>query len=91
MARAQSLQTQISAAQNSLAKMHIKGISENGLVIVDMTGKYDILSVKIDDKALSFGAQKLSEMVTAACADAKSKADVLIDKTMSAITNGASE
>ena len=91
MAQAQSLQTKIAAAQEDLSTQHVKGIAGNGLVVVDMTGKYDVVSVKIDDKALSFGAQKLSEMVTAAYADAKSKADVLIDKTMSAITNGASE
>ena len=91
MAQAQSLQTKIAAAQEGLSTQHVKGIAENGLVVVDMTGKYDVVSVKIDDKALSVGAQKLSEMVTAAYTDAKNKADVLIDKTMSAITNGASE
>ena len=90
MAQAQSLQTKIAAAQESLANMHVKGIAENGLVIVDMTGKYDIVSVKIDSKALSFSAEKLSEFVANAYKDAKEKADVLIDKTMSAITSGAS-
>lgn len=91
MAQAQSLQTKISAAQESLSNMHVKGISENGAVIVDMTGKYDVVSVKIDESALSGGAQKLSEMVASAYQDAKTKADVLIDKTMSAITGGMSE
>ena len=91
MAQAQSLQTKISAAQDSLATMHVKGIAENGAVIIDMTGKYDVVSVKIDESALSFGAQKLSEMVKTAYQDAKTKADVLIEKTMSAITGSMSE
>jgi len=91
MARANSLQAKISAAQDSLAKMHVKGIADNGAVIVDMTGKYDVLSVKIDDKAMLIGAQKLSEFVTAAYQDAKTKADVLIEKTMSEITGSVSE
>ena len=91
MAQAQSLQTKIATAQEELSTMHVKGIAENGLVVVDMTGKYDVVSVKIDDKAVTAGVQKLSEMVAVAYADAKSKADVLIDKTMSAITGGASE
>lgn len=90
MAQAQSLQARITAAQESLSTMHVKGIAENGLVVVDMTGKYDAVSVNIDDKALSLGAQKLSELVLIAYQDAKTKADILIDKTMSAITSGAS-
>lgn len=91
MAQAQSLQTKISAAQDSLATMHVKGIAENGMVVVDMTGRYDVVSVKIDESALSDGVQKLSEMMKTAYQDAKNKADVLIDKTMSAITGSMSE
>ena len=86
MAQAQDLQTKINDAQNSLGNMHVKGIAENGMVVVDMTGKYEILSVAVSDAALAKGATAVSEMVTMACRDAKAKADVLIDKTMSEIT-----
>lgn len=88
MAQAQDLQSKISNAQNELAKMHVKGIAENGLIVIDMTGKYDVVSVNIHDNALSLGADKVAELVLAAYKDAKAKADVLIDKTMSAITGG---
>jgi len=91
MAQAQDLQTKISNAQDSLAQQHVKGIAENGLVVIDMTGKYDIVSVNIKPTALSLGAEKLSELVFDAYKDAKQKADTLIDKTMSAITGGLSE
>lgn len=90
MAQAQSLQTKISAAQDSLATMHVEGVSGNGAVVVDMTGKYDIVSVVVSDEILSFGSAKVSELVKDAYKDAKSKADVLIDKVMSEITSGAS-
>ncbi len=90
MAQAQSLQMKISAAQDSLANMHVKGISENGGVIVDMTGKYDVVSVVVRDDVLSLGSSKVSELVKNAYKDAKAKADILIDKTMSEITGGAS-
>ena len=86
MAQAQDLQSKINAAQNSLSQMHVKGIAENGAVIVDMTGKYDLVSVNIQDSALSLGAKELSKLVFDAYTDAKQKADTLIDKTMSAIT-----
>jgi len=91
MAQAQDLQTKITAAQNSLGNMHVKGIAENGAVVVDMTGKYDVVSVNIQPNALSLGAETLSKLVFDAYTDAKNKADVLIDKTMSAITGGMTE
>lgn len=91
MAQAQDLQTKISNAQDALALQHVKGIAENGLVVVDMTGKYDVMSVSIQPEALNLGAEKLSMLVLNAYKDAKSKADALIDKTMSAITGDLGE
>jgi hypothetical protein len=86
MAQAQDLQSKITAAQDSLGQMHVKGIAEKGAVVVDMTGKYDLVSVNIQPAALALGAEALSKLVFDAYKDAKQKADVLIDKTMSAIT-----
>ena len=63
----------------------------NGMVVVDMTGKYDVIDVKIDKNALSTGSENLSELVTLAYKDAKTKADILIDKKMSEITGATSE
>ena len=91
MANAQNLQMKISAAQDALALQHVKGIADNGNVVIDMTGKYDIVSVNIKPSALGQGAEVLSKIVFDAYKDAKQKADVLIDKTMSAITGGLSE
>ncbi|MBR5904699.1 MAG: YbaB/EbfC family nucleoid-associated protein [Alphaproteobacteria bacterium] len=91
MAQAQDLQTKISAAQDSLAQMHVKGLSENGAVVVTMTGKYDIVSVVISDNAITLGAKKLSDLVADAYKDAKAKADTLIEKVMSSVTGGLPE
>ena len=91
MAQAQDLQTKISAAQDSLANMQVKGIAENGSVVVSMTGKYDVLSVVIRPETLSLGADVVSKLVADAYKDAKSKSDVLIEKVMSEVTGGLSE
>lgn len=91
MAQAQDLQSKISAAQDSLANMTVKGIAENGSVVVSMTGKYDIISVIVRPETLALGADKVSELVTNAYKDAKAKADVLIEKTMSAVTGSLSD
>ena len=91
MAQAQDLQSKIASAQDDLAQKRVKGIAGNGDVVIDMTGKYDIISVNINPNALSLGAETLSKIVADAYKDAKSKADVLIDKTMSAITGNMPE
>jgi len=90
MANAQSLQNKVAAAQDSLAQMHVKGIAGNGSVIIDMTGKYDVVSVVIKPDILSQGAGVVSDLVTQAYKDAKRKADVLIDEVMTKVTGGIS-
>lgn len=91
MAQAQSLQTKIAAAQDSLAQKQVRGIGGNGNVIITMTGKYDVIDVNINDAALAGGAQNLSVFVMDAYKDAKEKADALIEKTMSEVTGSLSE
>ena len=91
MAQAQDLQSKISAAQDDLAQKRVKGIAGDGMVVIDMTGKYDIISVNINPNALSLDATRLSQIVADAYKDAKNKADILIEKTMSAITGNMPE
>ena len=86
MAQAQDLQSKISSAQDSLAKMQVRGIGGNGNVVITMTGKYDILSVVVQPGALEAGAENVSKFVFDAYADAKSKADSLIEKVMNEVT-----
>lgn len=90
MANAKDLRAKISEAQDSLSNMHVKGISGEGAVVVDMTGKYDLVSVTINPDILSRGAQFVSEMVANAYRDAKEKADILIDEVMTKASGGLS-
>ena len=90
MANAQNLRAKISEAQDSLASMHVKGIAGNGDVVVDMTGKYDLISVTIKPDILSGGAKIVSELVADAYRDAKEKADVLIDEVMTSASGDLS-
>ena len=88
MAQAKELQAKVGAAQDSLAKITVKGLAGNGDCIVEMTGKYDIVNVIISDTAMKNTAADLSKIVRDAFLDAKSKADILIDKAMSQATAG---
>lgn len=88
MAQARELQSKVSAAQDNLAKITVKGLAGNGACIVEMTGKYDIVKVIISDDAMKNTADNLSKIVRDAFIDAKSKADTIIDKTMQEATAG---
>lgn len=90
MANAKNIQAKISAAQDSLADMHVKGIAGDGAVVVDMTGKYDLVSVTINPDVLARGAVVVSDLVADAYRDAKEKADILIDEIMTKVSGGFS-
>ncbi len=88
MAQAAELQTKVATAQEQLANTVVKGIAENGACIVDMTGKYDVLKLTINPDILSRGADAVAGVVLSALRDAKSKADITIDKVMGDATAG---
>ena len=90
MAQAAELQNKVAAAQEKLAQTNVKGIAGNGVCIVDMTGKYDVLKVTIHPSVLSQGADAVSAAVLSAIKDAKEKADAVIDKIMGEATAGMS-
>ncbi len=86
MAQASELQDKVTAAQEKLSLMHVKGISGNGSVIIDMNGKYDIANITISDDLALKGGKAVAEMVALAYNDAKAKADELIDNVMGEAT-----
>lgn len=88
MAQAKELQAKVSAVQDSLGGILVKGLAGNGAVIVEMTGKYDIKQVIISDAAMKYSASELSKIVRDAFLDAKGKADTIIDEKMSQATAG---
>lgn len=88
MAQASALQEKVSAAQEKLGDMHIKGIAEDGACIIDISGKYDLFDLKIREDVLSRGAEAVAGLVSAAYRDAKAKADTKIDEVMGEATAG---
>ena len=88
MAQASELQAKVAAAQEKLGGMRVKGIATGGGCIIDMTGKYDIMSVTINPSLMDRGVSAIEEAVLAAMKDAKQKADNLIDDIMGDATAG---
>lgn len=88
MEQAKQLQGKVAAAQDKLAKTSIKGVAGNGQCIVEMSGKYDLLDLTISPELLKQDASNVSQVISDAFNDAKSKADVMIDKIMGEATAG---
>ena len=88
MQQAKQLQDNVAAAQDKLAKTTVRGIANGGAAIVEMTGKYDLLSLKLREDIAGRSAEQISEIVMAALRDAKAKADAIIDEVMGDATAG---
>ncbi len=88
MAQAAELQNKVAAAQEKLSQTHVKGISADGMCIIDLTGKYDLGGVTIRPELLAGGADAVAAAVAAAYRDAKQKADTIIDTVMGDATAG---
>lgn len=88
MAQASQLQAKVSAAQDLLSKTILKGIAGNGDVIVEMSGKYDLINLTIRPDLLTQDISTVEKMVKEAFDDAKAKADTTIDSVMGQATAG---
>ncbi|MDR1696740.1 MAG: YbaB/EbfC family nucleoid-associated protein [Rickettsiales bacterium] len=88
MEQAKKLQANVADAQGKLGEMTVKGISGNGLVIVEMTGKYDLQKLTLSPELLSEDLETVTALITSAFNDAKAKADAAIDKVMGQATAG---
>lgn len=88
MAQAKQLQDKVAAAQDVLANTSIKGIAGNGDVIVDMSGKYDLLNLTIKPELFAKDPAAVTALIADAFRDAKAKADTTIDKVMGDATSG---
>ena len=82
MQQAQQLQSRVAAAQEKLENTTVRGIADNGACVVEMTGKYDLVSLKLRDDITTHNANEISQIVLDALRDAKQKADEIINSVM---------
>ena len=88
MAKAKQLQDNVAAAQAKLAKTTVRGIANGGACIIEMTGKYDLVSLKLRDDISGRSTDEIANIVMSAFRDAKEKADTTIDEVMGEATAG---
>ncbi len=89
MKQAQEMQAKIQEVQNRLAEIEVTGRSGAGMVTVTMNGKSEVRQIKIDPKLFNGeDAEVVEDLIVAAFADAKGKAEARMSEEMQKITGG---
>ena len=87
MKQAQQMQENMKAMQDQLALVEIEGQAGAGMVKVQMTCKYDVRRVSIDDSVMD-DKEMLEDLVAAALNDAVRKVEATTQEKMSGFTSG---
>ncbi len=87
MKQAQKMQDQMKGVQEEMERSEFTGTSGGGAVTIVCNGKYEFLSVKIKEDALS-DRDMLEDLVLAALKDASGKVTDTMEQKMAKITAG---
>jgi DNA-binding YbaB/EbfC family protein len=79
------------AMQAELDQIEVEGTSGGGLVTVKLSGKGEMKAVKIDDSLIKPAEREIVEdLIVAAHADARRKAELLLKEKMQSVAGGLS-
>jgi DNA-binding YbaB/EbfC family protein len=89
MKQAAELKTKMESMQAELDLIEVEGASGGGLVSVKLTAKGELKSVTIDPSLMKPEEKEIAEdLIVAAHADARRKAEVLLQEKMKSLTGG---
>jgi DNA-binding YbaB/EbfC family protein len=89
MKQAAQLQSKMQALQQELDHIVVEGEAGGGVVMVTLSAKGDLKSVKIDDSLMKPEDKEIVEdLLVAAHADARRKAEAVMAEKMKAVTGG---
>ena len=87
MKQAQQMQENMKKMQDQLATVEVEGQSGAGMVKVQMTCKYDVRRVAIDESVMD-DREMLEDLVAAALNDAVRKVEAATQEKMASVTAG---
>jgi len=91
MKQAAQLQSKMQEMQAELDHIEVEGTAGGGMVTVKMTAKGEVKTVKIDDTLIKPGDKEiLEDLLVAAHADARRKAEDVMQDKMKGLTGGLS-
>jgi DNA-binding YbaB/EbfC family protein len=89
MKQAQQMQSKMAELQAALESAEVTGTSGGGMVQVTMSGKGEMRRLKIDKSLVNADeVEILEDLVVAAAADAKAKAEAHMAQEMQKLTGG---
>jgi len=89
MKQASELKSKMEAMQAELDRLEVEGASGGGLVVIKISGKGDLRSVRIDESVFKPDQKEIVEdLLVAAHADAKRKLETQLTERMQALTGG---
>jgi nucleoid-associated protein EbfC len=89
MKQAAQLQTKMQEMQAELDQVTVEGAAGGGMVTVTMSAKGELKGVRIDDSLIKPGEKEIIEdLMVAAHADARRKAEALLAEKMKGLTGG---
>jgi DNA-binding YbaB/EbfC family protein len=89
MKQAAQLQSKMQAMQAELDQVEVEGTAGGGLLTVILTAKGDLKGIKIDDSLLKPSEKEIFEdLLVAAHADARRKAEAVLQEKMKSLTGG---
>ena len=88
MRQAQKMQEDMVKAQEELANAQVEGVSGGGMVKITMSGKKEIVGVKLMREAVApDDVEMLEDLIVAAIKDAETKVQALNDDKMGGFGN----
>jgi len=89
MKQAAQLQSKMQAMQTELDTIEVEGNAGGGMVSVRLTAKGDLKGVKVDDSLMKPSEKEiLEDLLVAAHADARRKAEAVMQEKMKGLTGG---
>lgn len=91
MKQAAQMQTKMQELQAELDRIEVEGTAGGGMVTVKLSAKGDLKGAKIDDSLLKPEEKEiLEDLLVAAHADARRKAETVMQEKMQSLTGGLS-
>jgi DNA-binding YbaB/EbfC family protein len=89
MKKAQAVQARMKDVQEELERLEVEGQSGGGMVKVTLTAKGQMKAIHLDPSLMKPEDREMAEdLIIAAYADARGKADRLMEEKMQAVTAG---
>jgi nucleoid-associated protein EbfC len=89
MKQAAQLQSKMQALQAELDQIGVEGTAGGGMVTVKLSAKGDLKGIAVDDSLMKPSEKEiLEDLMVAAHADARRKAEAVLQEKMKAVTGG---